>query len=225
MAVLDEELLVGGTTADALKRLKIISGYEKITHGLVVSWRKAGPKKKRGRKALTHFESAVIGELVYGCMEKVSATPLAPPPPTCAPWPRHQLAANACRERHIAAHLTRAACTPRRRTPPGRPRPRPRLRRLTTWSAPSSRPTSPLLLRRHQAGRRQRAEDHRLLGGCPRPEAQVSNGWVQNFLRRAALRKRHVTAAEKKLPPLDEVRPSGWARSSSPSATTSATSG
>ena len=69
--LIDADTAKGASTADAVKRLRTVQGYEYVTAGMISGWRKSGPVRKRGRKPQSDFETAVVSELMFLRLETV----------------------------------------------------------------------------------------------------------------------------------------------------------
>ena len=133
--------------AAIVKRLKKVSGYEKVTPTMVKRWRTAGPNKKRGKKVNAALEQQILGQMIYTEFEEVNGVEVA------------LVKANIS---HSYAVIQAAA--------------------KIAQALP------------------QFAADDKI------KNLMFSRPWVKGFLKRAALRRRRVTASEKILPPPTEVR-------------------
>jgi hypothetical protein len=63
----------GISERQAIKQLRTVAGYEKLTSGRLQQWKKQGPLKKRGRKTCQEFEEQVLAQLIYTKIEKIDS--------------------------------------------------------------------------------------------------------------------------------------------------------
>ena len=69
--VADATSTQGISERQAVKQLRFVEGFEKVSGGLLNHWKKHGPNKKRGRKFCVEFEQHVISQLIYTRIEKI----------------------------------------------------------------------------------------------------------------------------------------------------------
>ena len=137
----------GVTGRNAIKRLRSVAGYEKVTSTMIRKWQQQGPVNKRGRKINTDFEVQIIAQFVFTSLATVDSVEVA------------VVEANVA---HSHLVITQAA----------------------------------KLVQRFPAFQKDTVVQ----------SLKFSRTWVRDFLLRAALRRRRVTASEKQIPKPELVR-------------------